>query len=376
MSKVKIAIRVDASITMGSGHVMRCLTLADQLVKRGCDCVFITRRQPGDLNLMISEKGYDVHVLRKQARETEQAFEGPQSVHTAWLDCSWQVDAKQTRDVLLEVKPDLIIVDHYALSKDWETAVNPDSLKLMVIDDLADREHRCSMLLDQNFCRSIEDYANLVPDSCKCLIGPEYALLRPEFEEARESSLSRRVKFNIENILVSMGGVDKDNATASVLDILDSCELPKSCAINVVMGFHSPWLNQVKERAEKMQYTTEVLVGIGDMAARMADADLSIGAVGGTTWERCALGLPAFVMLLAENQRVNVDSLVQIGAIQYFDFTSFSSFLENYPALELRNMSTVSASLCQGNGAERVADCLLFNIKGATLTNSLPGRAT
>ena len=115
-----------------------------------------------------------------------------------------------------------------------------------------------------------------------------------------------------------------------------------------------------------MQYTTEVLVGIGDMAARMADADLSIGAVGGTTWERCLLGLPAFVMLLAENQRVNANSLVQTGAIQYFDFNSFSSFLKNNPALQLRNMSTISASLCQGNGAERVVDHLLSNIKGAT----------
>ena len=356
---IRVAIRVDASFYIGNGHVMRCIALADQLVKEGSECIFIIRRQLGDLTLLIEEKGYKVCVLPEHASGSGITSQKLLLSQASWLGCSWELDAAQTLSALEEVKPDWLIVDHYGLDQAWEEIVGPSVSKLMVIDDLADRFHTCDVLLDQSLGRKIEDYDALVPEYCKCLIGPEYAVLRSEFKLLRKDSLVRRKNFGLKNLFVSMGGVDKDNTTISVLNLLDSCVLPKDCIISVVMGADAPWLEQVNRRAESMTYRTEVSINVTDMAKRMSEADLSIGAAGGTSWERCALGLPSFLMLLADNQVGNITSLVECGAAQNFDQRTFSSFLKDIPKLKLQYMSIAAASLCQGDGAMRVARMLL-----------------
>lgn len=361
MSNLKIAIRVDSSLEMGSGHVMRCISLADELKKNGGECIFITRPQTGDLSLLLRMKGYKVHLLpQHNTNLTSISTEESSLDHADWLGCSWELDAKQTLCALTEIKPDWLIIDHYALDANWEVAVNPGDIKVMVVDDLADRPHECQLLLDQNLGRKTEDYKALVPNYCKCLVGPEYAILRPEFAELREYSLARRSNPILKKIFVSMGGIDKDNITETVLEILNSSDLPKDCSIDVVMGFHAPWLEQVKNRAKKMKYTTKVLVNIADMARRMAEADLSVGAAGGTSWERSTLGLPSFLMVLAENQRTNADNLKQFGAARDFSAITFSLFLKDNHRLNLQHMSVVASALCQGNGARRVAETLLI----------------
>ena len=369
----KAAFRVDASIDMGTGHVMRCLTLAGALNAKGIGCVFITRRQSGDLRLLIEEKGFKVYLLPEHSKDHSSTMLDSSLTHSAWLGCSWELDASQTLAALADIKPNWLIVDHYGLDINWELAVNSDDLKLIVIDDLADRKHLCEMLVDQNLGRRKEDYNFLVPVDCLCLIGPEYALLRPEFEELRHYSLARRKNPDLKTLLVSMGGVDKDNTSETVLDILNLCELPKDCSINVIMGSHAPWLKTVKDKAKKMQYQTEILTNVTNMAQRMSDADLSIGAAGGTSWERCALGVPSFLMVLAENQRDNVVSLEKCGAAKYFDSTSFSSFLNNSPEVKLRQMAIIAGALCQGDGATRVVQALLAG-SGISKVSLIPAK--
>jgi len=304
----KIAFRTDASLLMGSGHVMRCLTLADALKAQGAQCHFISRAHPGHLLELIRQRGFAFTVLPAELLAPPAANiqavgdSAKEPDHASWLSSDWQTDAEESRAILAKLQPDWLVVDHYALDQRWETALRPHCKKLMVIDDLADRPHQCDLLLDQNLGRQPQDYANLVPAQCKVLTGPQYALLRPEFAALRAYSLQRRQQPVLKQVLITMGGVDQPNATGQVLQALKGCTLPQDCRISVVMGLQAPWLQQGRAQAQAMPWPTEVLVNISDMAQRMADSDLAIGAAGSTSWERCCLGLPTLLVVLADNQ--------------------------------------------------------------------------
>ena len=302
-----VAFRVDASLQMGTGHVMRCLTLAEALKQDGGDCQFICREHPGNLIEHIRSKGFQVDVLPLSGSNSSSSAskdEELQLAHAAWLGATHHEDAAQSTAILSEMKPDWLIVDHYALDARWEVTLKPYYQKLMVIDDLADRAHRCDLLLDQTFGRDAKDYAAWTPDGCTLLCGSQYSLLRTEFAALRSYSLERRKNPQLQHLLITMGGVDKDNATGQILQALKNAELPSSCKISVVMGNTAPWLAEVRQLAEKMPWQTTVKVGISDMAQLMADSDLAIGAAGATSWERCCLGLPTVMLVLADNQKM------------------------------------------------------------------------
>jgi len=139
-------------------------------------------------------------------------------------------------------------------------------------------------------------------------------LLRPEFAALREYSLQRRRTPELKRLLITMGGVDQPNATGKVLEALKASPLPSDCQITVVMGASAPWLEQVRSLAATMPWPTTVRVNISDMAQVMADSDLAIGAAGSTSWERCCLGLPTLLVILAENQKEGGLALQQRGA--------------------------------------------------------------
>lgn len=306
---MKVAFRVDASLQMGTGHVMRCLTLADALAAQGADCLFICREHQGNLIDQIRNKGYRVYALPvlspvgASSLAINTVSDEQSLAHSHWLGATPVEDAAGCSAILADVKPDWLIVDHYALDARWELALKLHYRKLMVIDDLADRPHLCDLLLDQTFGRDDEDYRAWVPASSRLLCGSRYALLRPEFAALREYSLRRRANPQLRQLLITMGGVDKDNATGQVLEALRGCALPPQCQIIVVMGTTAPWLADVSRQAQSMPWPTKVMVGVSDMAQLMADSDLAIGAAGATSWERCCLGLPTVMVVLAENQK-------------------------------------------------------------------------
>lgn len=313
---MNVAFRADASLDIGIGHVMRCLTLADALRAHGANCHFICREHPGHLLDQIRQRGFSVHALSccqtDERPKNETGALQPARAH--WLGSDWQTDVRQTGAILAELQPDWLVVDHYALDTRWEQAMKGHYKKLLVIDDLADRHHICDVLLDQNLGREAKDYAALVPDHCMVLAGPQYALLRPEFAALREYSLRRREVPALKQILITMGGVDQPNATGKVIEALRACPLPLDCRITVVMGAQAPWLEQVHALAATLPWPTEVRVDISDMAQVMADSDLAIGAAGSTSWERCCLGLPTLLVVLAENQWAGARALQTQGA--------------------------------------------------------------
>lgn len=362
---MNVVFRCDASLQMGSGHVMRCLTLADALRAQGGECHFICREHQGNLIEFIRQRGYTVIAFpaRPEYFQPDAGSAPPVLAHAAWLGCDWSPDAKQSQSVLEQIQPDWLVVDHYALDSRWETALRPYCRKLMVIDDLADRHHDCDVLLDQNLGSTPSHYQALVPAGCRILVGTNYALLRPEFAEWRPYSLARRKSGQLHHILITMGGVDLPNATARVLSTLKQCVLPKDCRITVVMGEQSPWLQQVHFIAATMPWPTQVLCNIADMAHRMADSDLAIGAAGSTSWERCCLGLPAILICLADNQRVSLRQLSDVGAALAIDqerievdLGSAMSALSTHQALS--TFSLRAALVTDGLGVNRVRDVI------------------
>lgn len=308
--------RCDASIEIGTGHVMRCLTLANALAENGASCHFICRAHDGHLGSLIEQKGHRVTLLPTAERQNNVVDGGDeQTLYAKWLGCSWENDATACQRIMEEAQADWLVVDHYGLDAQWEAELRPHAKNIMVIDDLANRAHDCDVLLDQNLGSTETAYRTLVPDHCQLFIGPKYALLRPEFAQWRPYSLARRKPPKLERILITMGGVDKDNVTAEVLNALAEClpSLHDKIKVSVVMGHLAPHLEQVQQLSDTMPFDTEVLVGVENMAELMANSDLAIGASGSTSWERCCLGLPSIFIVLADNQKVIAEFLESHG---------------------------------------------------------------
>lgn len=351
-----IAFRTDASLQIGTGHVMRCLTLADSLKQRGAQSIFICRPHIGHLLDFIKERGHTVFTLSP-----------PDSQHIDWLGSCWESDAAQTRWVLGDQRVDWLVVDHYALDQRWEEVMRPCARRILVIDDLADRPHDCDLLLDQNLGRRAQHYEGLLKPHTKTLIGPAFALLRTEFAQWREYSLQRRVQPKLKNILITMGGVDQVNATGQVLEMLNSCELPSDLQITVVMGSIAPWLAEVQAQAQAMSNPTQVLLSVNNMAQIMSESDLCIGAAGGSALERCCLGLPTLVLILAANQQAGALALQAHGAARLVEDAKgmmkqlIMLFSTDKAEAILSEMTQVAAKLTTGDGAMRVLDSILAN---------------
>lgn len=366
---MKVVFRVDAALQIGTGHVMRCLTLADALAAQGADCRFICREHEGHLLDQIRHKGYRAHALPVAAGPGMHISGAPEPAHAAWLGSSQEQDAAACAHTLADVQPDWLIVDHYALDARWELAIKPHCRQLMVIDDLADRPHACELLLDQTFGRNAAAYRPWAPARCQLLCGSQYALLRPAFAALRPYSLQRRAQPQLRHLLITMGGVDKDNATGHMLEALRACPLPADCHITVVMGATAPWLTEVNTLAQDMPWPTRVVVGVNDMAQLMADSDLAIGAAGATSWERCCLGLPTAMVVLADNQREAASLLEQAQAVRMLPLDAklpdeLARFLAEAAHSDacLKQLAKSASGVADGQGCQRVAERLMSGV--------------
>lgn len=393
----RVVFRADASLDIGTGHVMRCLTLADALRERGARCEFICRALPGHRIDEIRRRGFAVSVLHDADTGSHEARPPDAAAgYGRWLGVPVVTDAHQSL-AALEHSVDWLVVDHYALDRDWEQAVRPAADRIMVIDDLADRPHDCELLLDQNLGSVATDYVGLVPEDCEVLCGPRFALLRPEFARQRAVSLENRAGRRLSRVLVSMGGVDQDNATGQVLDALGTGAFPRGAdkpalgagnpppdagnpspdvTVTVIMGQAAPWLHQVRAQAEALPFPVEIAVEVADMAARMAASDFAIGAAGSTSWERCCMGLPSALVVLADNQAKLCRELAQAGAAVALG--SVGDVARTLPPVldmirreprRLAEMSAAAARICDGQGASRIADHLLGHRQPGTRRN-------
>ncbi len=356
---MQVVFRVDASHELGAGHVMRCLALAEALRANGAICLFVCREHPGNLITLLQGRGYDVMPIPISNTElVEDAIP-----NSKLLGATWQTDAKQTLEIIRDFTPtNWLVVDHYALDKRWENLVNGECKYLLAIDDLVNRPHNVDIVLDQTFGRQSEEYRELVPQRCELRCGVDNVLLRPEFDEWRAASLARRVPSNLKKILLSLGGVDKDNVSSRILLALDRCKLPIDVEVLIVLGENSPWINEVRQLIGMLRYRVELKVGVANMAELMAGCDLAIGAAGTSAWERCYLGLPTLMLVLADNQREIASRLTATGAAQLLSPSSnlqeeldaaIQAFMTD--PMGLQRMSETAQILVSCNGAVRLA---------------------
>jgi len=283
-------------------------------------------------------------------------------IYEKWLGAAKATDTAETIALLKNTTINWLIVDHYGVDAAWELELRPFVDKIMVIDDLANRAHDCELLLDQNLGTTVPDYDELTPASCRTLLGPEYALLAPVFGEVRSKIGSKRSQRTSDRILITMGGVDKVNVTSWILKELKKTELPENSEISVVMGKTAPWIDHVRAVAKDMPWPTVVDVNVNNMAERMAQSDIGIGAAGSTSWERCCLGLPTVLMVLAENQRKIANALEHAGAAYVVDLSNEVAGLTLQRIMKTllmdrakrAVMSSAALKVCDGNGVERV----------------------
>lgn len=338
---MNIVFRVDSSTKMGQGHLMRCLTLADEFKNKHYKTTFICRELDGNLNALVKQKKHEVTML-----PTDKNFQSD-NFYLNWLGATQEQDAEQVIKVIPE-NMDLLIVDSYALDEVWHKRLRSHTKKIMVIDDLANRKFDCDSLLNQNLGSKKTDYVDKVPNNCQLMLGCEYALLRPEFAQLRKKALEKRTKTKvIKNILVSMGGSDSKNLTYDILQDIDS-----HFNVIIVLGRSSPHNEMIKQYAQNKNIT--VIIDANNMAQLMLDADLAIGAGGATSWERCCLGLPTLLFITAENQKSIADNLEKVSAVSIVqnlkkDLQMLTSDLGLWEKL-----SHNAQSICNGFGVKKI----------------------
>ena len=326
----KVLFRVDASEIIGTGHVMRCLTLADALKKNGTHTLFVSRHLSLYLQEILAIKGHEFRIIN--SIQDESSIDN--LAHSDWLGVSQSRDALDTIKLLTNQTFDWLVVDHYALDTRWESALRQSVKNILVIDDIADREHDCDVLLDQNFYVDMQSrYVGKVPKHCQLLLGPRYALLRPEFLTARKQAKIR--SGTVKRILVFFGGVDADNYTGMALSAMQNLDL-NGIAVDVVIGTQHPNRDEILSICKASNFVCHIQTQ--HMAELMLQADLSIGAGGSATWERCSLGLPTIAISTADNQTAQIRDAAFSGLIYVIEANT------NLPEVIERHLLTMIES--------------------------------
>ncbi|MCW5724113.1 MAG: UDP-2,4-diacetamido-2,4,6-trideoxy-beta-L-altropyranose hydrolase [Maricaulaceae bacterium] len=333
MTGPRILIRADAAPEIGGGHVMRCLSLARALAARGAQCAFLTNAGAAEAAPALARSGF---------------------THAS---------------VLAALKPpfDILIADHYGISAPDETALKAASgaRAVAVIDDLADRPHACDLLIDHNYGKTAAVYAGRLPPHATVLAAADYALLGPGYAQARDAALTRRASGGeAKRVLIALGMMDAGAATLPALATV-RLALPDA-QVDVVTG-PAARSRAVLEAAAEADPQIEFTADAEDMPARMTAADIAVGAGGGSALERCCLGLPSVILILADNQEKLAKALFAAGAGVAVDarepgfetaLCNALIFLAGDPARR-ETMSRAAAAICDGQGAARAADAIL-----------------
>ncbi|AFM42722.1 pseudaminic acid biosynthesis-associated protein PseG [Desulfosporosinus acidiphilus SJ4] len=305
-----VVIRADASQVIGSGHIMRCLTLARRLKTQGADVCFICRDLSGNLSEFIYSQGFEVYLLpRLGVNELDLT-----KTELPWEEPLLKLDAVQTMNVIKGLNQDIasIIVDHYRIDYRWQLYFKAQVRNIMVIDDLANRRHECDILLDQNYYPQAQGrYGGLVPETCSLFLGPRYLLLRDEFYQTQKNMRIRTG--NVLNVLIFYGGADPTHETEKCLKALRD-SFRQKFVLHVVTAHSNSQREMIKEicaSKPNIHYHCQV----SNMAELINKADLAFGAGGSNTWERCFLGLPSIVTITAKNQLETTVALSELGAI-------------------------------------------------------------
>lgn len=348
-----LCVRADGDGQIGLGHVLRTMTVAAELARTGTEVTYLCRSLSPWAAAQLERRGFAIRML-------------------ALPDGGDQTqDAHATCYALVACGADAVLLDHYRLTEAWTHHVKTETgLFLAAFDDLALDSRTVDLLVDTSPGRDAADYQDLIPGGALCLAGPRYAALRPEFAVA-----TAHVKADGPlHVAISMGGTDPTGATLRCLDALDG---RSELTLSVILSSDAKMLAQTERRAAQMTTPTQLLLDRTDMADVLGGVDLVIGAGGTSALERCALGLPSVLAVLADNQIHNAEQLAKAGAVALLpdlSSTAILNVLEPFLAgAEHRaQMGRNAKALCDGHGAARVAAHMLSRSSTVRLRPATP----
>jgi UDP-2,4-diacetamido-2,4,6-trideoxy-beta-L-altropyranose hydrolase len=333
---------------MGTGHVMRCLALAQAWQDAGGRCIFAMAMSTPAVQRRLQEEGIEIEDLDVAAGTSE--------------------DAKQTGNVAARNNAVWMVVDGYQFGADYQSAIQQSSCRLLFVDDNGHAGRYCAdVVLNQNSHANESLYARREPHT-RLLLGPHYAMLRREFCVWRE--WKRKIRKTADKILIAMGGSDPENFTGRVIEALENVQESRLELVAVVGG-SNPHLAQIEDVAAHSRHGIRLTADAADMPGLMAWADMAISAAGSICWEFCALGLPALLLPVAPNQVAAAESLQRMGAAKLFSGGGQCRSEQFCPedlareavdlitsASERQSLSHRSRTLVDGHGASRVVASL------------------
>jgi UDP-2,4-diacetamido-2,4,6-trideoxy-beta-L-altropyranose hydrolase len=330
--------RADASTNLGAGHVMRCSQLANALVTRGWECTLAGRSET--LEVLDKTHSWSGAFLKLEGNAAQE----PDFIKANMPLSKW----------------DLLVCDHYERGFSFETACRPWVDQILVIDDLPNRSHDADILLDQTYGRDHAEYDGQLPKGCLLLTGPAFALLGSEFKKLRPEAISRRLG-PVERVLVCVGGGNPHDILSKIIKGIRHSDLHLD--VDIIIGPMVEEADTIVAEASMIKPEPIIHLSTREMAKLMADADLAIGVAGFTSWERCCMGLPALIMTAANNQKDIAAALSKAEACRLVGDTASINANEIAKHLtemvthhdECKNMAIAASTICDGEGAEKVA---------------------
>ena len=331
--------RVDASASIGNGHLVRCMTLAKSLLDKKATVVFICADLSDSFVHLIDGTGIILEKIGSSSDDVK--------------------DANKVEIILSRYPKGVMVVDHYELNISWHKIISERVFKIAVIDDLANRLLFCHLLINSG-CFNKEGYKLLVPDFCEQMLGPEYVIIKPEYLKYRKENLTEK----IQRVFIFMGGADSKNMTSRIIESF-SDSMFNEIHFDIVIGSSNPQKSNIENAlSSKANFTS--YFSRPHLADLMQKADLAIGGGGITSWERICIGLPSGIITLAKNQVSTTQYLHDKGLVSYighYDVVTnqnIQQFLINeISAGTLRKQFIAANKLCDGLGANRVAKKLL-----------------
>lgn len=281
-----LVIRADAGARMGTGHVMRCLALAQAWKKLNRDVFLVAAHISPLMGLRIVQDG--VGVLRIDAL-----------VGTA-------EDAQATIDLARQHGAAWVVIDGYQFGADYQRRLKEAGCRVLFVDDYGHARHYCAdLVLNQNLSACEEWYTNR-ESYTRLLLGTKYVLLRQQFSVYR--NWQREIPAVARKVLVTLGGGDPDNVTSKVIEAVGGLEVE----VKIVVGGSNPNIEKIKADQRKLR-RSELITDAKNMPDLMAWADVAVSAGGTTSWELAFMGLPAVLLVLADNQRGIAEGLDSAG---------------------------------------------------------------
>jgi UDP-2,4-diacetamido-2,4,6-trideoxy-beta-L-altropyranose hydrolase len=288
-----LLIRADAGLEIGTGHVMRCLALAQAWQDAGGEAVFAMAKSVASLDDLLAREKMQVLALNCEPGD--------------------EADAAQTITAAQRKNAVWIVADGYGFGSEYQSQIKSAGFRLLFVDDLGHCEHyHADLILNQNLHADEIMYANR-DERSRLLLGPRFALLRREFCAANEE---RSVPEMVEKLLIAFGGSDSGNATSKVLKALEYIET-LTLQATVVIGAANPHFESLAQLSSVSRHRIKLVRQPESIASLMTSADLAISAAGSTCWELCLLGVPSLLLAIAKNQQSVGEALTRKGVSLY-----------------------------------------------------------